>query len=207
MSTSETNLLDLAVGGDSDALARLLEQDGPEVRRRLTGEIPARWQAVLSADDVMQETYIDAFLDVSHFHPRGAGSFLAWLTTLAKRNLLDALRMLEAEKRGRGARRIEARSAAQSLLALHEQLGCTRSTPSGHAARNEARACLRQAIERLPPGYRRVVEMYDLEGLPVGDVAVALQRSPGAVFMLRSRAHRCLLEAMGTASLYLSDTA
>lgn len=207
MSSPEAKLLDLAVGGDSDALAKLLEQCGPQVRRRLAGEIPPRWQAVLSLDDVLQETYIDAFLDVSRFHPRGSGSFLAWLTTLAKRNLIDALRMLEAEKRGRKLRRVEARTTAQSLLALHEQLGRQRSTPSRHAARNEARACLREAIERLPPKYRHVVEMYDLEGLPVVDVAKALKRSPGAVFMLRSRAHRCLLESLGTASLYLSDTA
>ena len=205
MSPSEDKLLDQAIAGDADALVRLLEQRGPEVRQKLTGEIPTRWQAVLSADDVMQETYIDAFLDVGRFHPRGEGSFTAWLSTLARRNLVDAVRMLEAEKRGKNRQRLQRRTADETLILLHEQLGHSRSTPSRHAARTEACKHLRRAIEKLPAAYRRVVEMYDLQGRPVAEVAAALERSPGAVFMLRSRAHRLLSVNMGTASLFLSD--
>jgi DNA-directed RNA polymerase specialized sigma24 family protein len=48
--------------------------------------------------------------------------------------------------------------------------------------------------------------MYDLEGRPVQEVAQALGRSPGAVYMLRARAHRRLSEIMGTASRYVTDS-
>lgn len=205
MSTSADDLLDQAASGNHEALAALLEQYGPRIRQGLAGQIPTRWQAVLSADDVMQQSYVDAFMDISGFDPRGEGSFIKWLRTLTRRNLLDAIRMLEAEKRGKRRRNIRPPSNEKSLVALYEQLGCTRSTPSRHAARNEACVSLRHAIEELPSTYRRVVEMYDLEGRPVENVAAAMKRSPGAIFMLRSRAHRRLHELMGTASLYLSD--
>ncbi|MGD8450822.1 MAG: sigma-70 family RNA polymerase sigma factor [Phycisphaerae bacterium] len=204
MNASEDQLLDQAVAGDADALAQLLEQHGPDLARRLAGSIPPRWQSVLSIDDVVQETYIDAFLDIKHFEPRGAGSFHAWLTTLAQRNLLDALRMLDAEKRGKNRRRVEARPDDESFLVLYERLAGTHSSPSRCAARDEARVQLERAIEQLPEQYRTVIRMIDLQGAHSADVARVLNRSPGAVVMLRSRAHRCLRQTMGTASLYLS---
>jgi RNA polymerase sigma-70 factor (ECF subfamily) len=202
---SERELSDLAARGNTDALAALFERFGPAVRAALAAEIPSRYQALVSVDDIMQETYTDAFLGFSQFTPRGPGSFAAWLTTVARRNLLDVLRMLEADKRG-GRRRIHDQSAEESLLALHDHLASTRSTPSRHASRKEAVAFLRCAIGQLPPKYRTVVEMYDLEGKPVTEVAAALGRSPGAVFMLRSRAHRMLAANLGTASRFLSDS-
>jgi RNA polymerase sigma-70 factor, ECF subfamily len=207
MSASELDLVKQAIAGDASALTDLLEQAGPEIRRKLTPAIPSRWRAVLSAEDVMQETYIDAFLDVYQFQTRGEGSFSAWLMTIAKRNLLDAVRMLEADKRARAGYQVRTAASADGLNDLHEQLAWTRTTPSRHAARSESRALLKRAIEQLPQNYRTVVLLYDLEGKPIKEVAAALGRSPGAVFMLRSRAHRLLSANLGTASLYLSDTA
>lgn len=206
MSPFTDALLDRAIRGDDAALTELLAQNGAQVRRSLAGKIPRRWQAVLSIEDVMQETYIDALLDVAHFEPRGAGSFAAWLTTLARRNLLDALRMLEAEKRGKRRRVAQPRLGDESVGALYAQIVCSNGTPSREAARNEAGSCLLRAIAQLPDKYRTVIEMYDLEQRPVNDVARALGRSPGAVFMLRSRAHRQLSTLMGAASKFLSGT-
>lgn len=206
-SPSDEELLAQATAGNSDALAQLLERHGSLLRGSIAGEIPRRWRAVLSADDVAQETYIDAFLDISRFHPSAATSFLGWLLTLARRNLLDALRMLEAEKRGRHRRRVQSRPPHESLLALYEYVGGARSTPSRHAARAEALEALRHAIDRLPAAYRRVVQLYDLEGRSSAEVAVQLGLSRGAMFMVRCRAHRHLRQYLGTASLYLSDTA
>lgn len=206
MPSSADNLIHRAVAGDTDALSALLERHGPYVRRRVAGQIPPRWRSVLSAEDVVQETYIDAFLDIGGFTPGVDGdSFVGWLITLAKRNLVDAIRMLEAEKRGGRRKRVKSRGTRASLADLYEQIGHSRSTPSQQLARKEAEVLLRRAVEQLPPAYRAVIEAYDLEEQPVDDVAAQLKRSAGAVFMLRSRAHRILHKYMGTASLYLSD--
>ena len=72
-------------------------------------------------------------------------------------------------------------------------------------ARGEARSALERGLDALPAPYRRVIEMYDLQARPIDDVASELGRSPGAVYMLRARAHDRLKEQLGTASRYLSD--
>ncbi|MFH1748301.1 MAG: sigma-70 family RNA polymerase sigma factor [Planctomycetota bacterium] len=206
MSSSDDNLLEKAASGDPDALGTLLEQYAVRLRGQMSGEVPPRWRSVLSIDDILQETYIDAFLDVCGFDYRGEGSFFAWLITLAKRNLLDAIRMLEADKRGRNKRRIEPRDNDEHFGILYEQLAYSRGTPSHDIRKKEAGASLRNAIEQLPPTYRKVVEMYDIQGCGIDVLAEALERKPGAVFMLRNRAHRFLRKYMGRASQYLSDS-
>jgi len=206
MAAREDEQLRKAATGGREALAELLEAHGPAVRERLSGAIPKRWRSLLSLDDVMQQTYADAFLDIGQFVPQGEGSFPAWLLTLAKRNLLDALRMLEAEKRGGGRKQAKSPPGDESFVALYERLGGTSSTPSRKVARSEACSALQRAIKRLPGAQRRVVQMYDLEDRPIGEVAAALGRSEGAIYMLRARAHRRLCEIMGTASKYLSSS-
>ena len=203
-SSSDSDLLRQATSGDDHALAELLQEHGPVVRRRLAGEVSRRWQSALSMDDVMQQTYADAFLDIGRFDPDGEGSFVAWLTSLAKCNLVDVLRMLEAEKRGKGRGRVQPEAGHESFVALSELLDAGRSTPSRHVARDEACAALECAIQQLPESYRRVVQMFDIEERPMKEVAQALNRSLGAVYMVRARAHRRLREFMGSASNYFS---
>ena len=204
MGTSDRDLLNQARDGDERALTELLREHGPPVRRWVAGRIPQRWQSVLSADDVMQQTYTDAFLDLHRFESGGEGSFPAWLTSLARCNLADAFKMLEARKRGNGRRPIALEAHQDSFVALYELLAVTQSTPSRHAARAEARVILEQAIRHLPEDYRQVVQMYDLEDQPVEEVATALKRSTGAVYMVRARAHRRLGVFLGNASKYFS---
>ena len=152
MSASDNHLLNQAASGDRHALVQLLEQHGPAVRRRIEGRIPRRWRSALSADDIMQQTYIDAFVDADRFVANGKGSFPKWLGSLAKCNLLDALKMLEADKRGKGRPRIELRTREDSFIALHELIGSAHSTPSQHVARDEACDALERAVALALPG-------------------------------------------------------
>ena len=204
MISSEDEQMRSAIRGDREALTALLEENAANVRQSLAGQMPKRWQSLLSIDDVVQQTYTDAFLGISRFVARGEGAFAAWLRKLAKRNLLDAVKMLEAEKRGGARRKIEAMVGDESFVALYDLVSAAITTPSGRAAKDEAKTALEQAIEHLPDTYRKLVRMYDIEGRPVQEVAEALDRSPGAVYMLRARAHRQLQELLGTASKYLS---
>ncbi len=202
MAEPEDALAEGAACGDQAALAELLNRHGPRVGRKLRRAIPPRFRSVLSIDDVMQDAYTEAFLAMGRFRWRGEGSFAAWLSTLARRSLLDSVRLLEADKRGGERRRLE----SDSRVGLCEQLGATSTTPSKAAAREERGAAVKAAIEQLPNQYRQVIQMYDLEGRPIEEVASALERSPGAAHMLRLRAHRMLAELMGSGSKYLSKS-
>ena len=201
MGESTDSLLQRAIDGDSRALGEILKQHGPSVRRTLAGKIPRRWRAVLSEDDVMQQTYADAVADITRFAPRESGSLRAWLITLARRNLLDAVSMLGAEKRGGKRRRIDPADHHLALAGLIDGVG---ETPSRHMIRTEGKAALFRAIDQLPDLYAQVVVLYDIEGWAVRDVAATLHKSAGAIFMLRVRAHDRLRRLMGTPSKYFT---
>lgn len=199
--------LERAASGDQRALAALLEEHGAAIRRRLDGAISERWQSLLSVDDVLQQTYTDAFLAIGHFAGRDSASFLRWLTTLARRNLVDALRPLRAAKRGGDRTRVNVPGQADAHAALFEVVQATSGSPSRCFAKEEARARLLQAMADLPAAYRQVLQSVDLSGSSVADLAAALGRSEGAVHMLRARAYDRLREIMGSESRYFSDTA
>ncbi len=207
MSSSDAELIRLAVRGNSGSMEELLARHGPALRDQFRNNIPRRWQALLTLDDLMQEAYTDAFLGIAEFAWQGDGSFQRWLGTIVQNNLLHALQMLEAEKRGGKRQPVDMRHSQESVARLCELLSGTATSPSGQAAKRESCVSLEQAIQRLPNDYRRVVQLYDLEGRAIEEVAAAFNRRPGAVYMLRARAHRALQQLLGTPSKYFSNSA
>jgi len=196
-------LLRKAVAGDDDALAALLEQHGPDVERGL--RIGREWRSVLEAADVMQVTYLEAFQQIAQFDPDRAEPFEAWLRQIAENNLRDAIRGLQRQKRPQPANRIQPVAAGDSSSALLATLGVTVTTPSSVAAHKERETRLHALLDALPQDYGRVIRLYDLEGLPIADVADRMCRSPGAVHMLRARAHDKLREILGTESAWFAS--
>ena len=198
------SLINHARAGDRGALGDLLQQHGAKIRRSLRGAIPKRWQALLSIDDVLQQTYLDAFLDIGDFSGSRPEAFDGWLCTMARRNLHDAIRMLSAEKRGGDRTRLTQALSDESFVALFELAGRTQSSPSRTASKGEIRTFIEDALQRLPPDYRQAVVLFELEGLGAERVAEVLNRSTGAVYMLRARALDRLASILGPASKYLS---
>jgi RNA polymerase sigma-70 factor (ECF subfamily) len=195
-----------AVAGDEDALSALLLESARPLRLEVAAALGARWQSVLEADDVLQVTYLEAFLRIGGFSYRGPGSFRAWLARIARNNVRDAIRELERLKRPPSERRIEA-TGDDSTFALLDQLGITTATPSRHAAARESRELIEQALLGLPEDYAAVVRGLDLEGRPAAEVAAGLDRSEGAVYMLRARAHDRLRESLGRQSRFFTGSA
>ncbi len=207
LSGSIADLIKQAHSGDRRALGELLEQHGPAIRRKLRGAIPKRWQALLSIDDVLQQTYIDAFLDIGDFVGLRSEAFAGWLSTMARRNLHDAIRMLSADKRGGNRNRLARPMSDESFNLLFELVSGTRSTPSRTAEKAEVRAFLEDALRRLPLDYRQVVVLFELDGLRAEQIAKMLNRSTGAVYMLRARALDKLATFLGPASRYFGGSA
>ncbi|MDX2199313.1 MAG: RNA polymerase sigma factor [Phycisphaerae bacterium] len=196
---SEAELMQSAVAGDVAALSELLRQHAPLVRNQLS--IDSKWQSAIDADDVIQVTLLEAFLRIDSFSPTGAGSFYRWLSRIADNNLRDAIKGLERLKRPPPAVQA-ARGADESCVDLIALLGVTSTTPSRVVGQKEARTALHAALAALPEDYQSVVRLYDLEGRSIADVAQAIGRSPGAVHMLRARAHARLTEIMSPAEFW-----
>ncbi len=203
MSDAADTLIHKAVAGDTEALSALLREHGPAVESALS--IDPIWQAALEPADVMQVTYLDAFFRIQSFDVDGAASFATWLRRIAENNLKDAIRGLSRQKRPQPRNRVMPVNLADSMVELFDLLGGTSSTPSRQVGRQELCSILDSAISGLPDDYSRVIRLYDLEGAPIGDVAAALGRSPGAVHMLRARAHDQLRVALGSASIFFDS--
>ncbi len=206
MAQSDDQMLADAVRGDRAALTALLQRYGPQVRRGLHGKLSAIWQSVLDEDDIMQVTYLEAYLRIERFTPAGVASFIAWLTRIAENNLRDAIKELERDKRPQPRQRVVAQSAEESFVALVDVLGVTTSTASRHVGRREICQHVEAAVRKLPPAYEKVIRLYDLEGRPANEVAEQVGRSVGAMYMLRARAHERLQEQLGSESQYFTRT-
>lgn len=203
MGNPDDDLLSKAVAGDRDALSALLSRYGPQIRAGL--RIGATWQAVLDPDDVMQVTYIEAFIRIRKFAPNGIASFVSWLERIAEHNLQDAIKGLSAQKRPSPRMQVRASPAAEDSAAeLYELAATDSSTPSRMAGRREKSLIIDEALKKLPPDYQAVLRLYDLAGQPMEDVAKLLGKSCGAVFMIRARAVERLREILPEASALLS---
>ncbi len=206
MADSRTELVHMAVAGDADALSELLKLHGPSVERTL--QISDIHRSMIDPSDVMQVTYLEAFLRIGSFDPSRAEGFEAWLRQIARNNLLDAIRGLERQKQPPPRHRVTLAGGDDSMVGLYDFLGAgTSATPSRAVQKKELIFHLQRAMEALPERYARVVRLYDLEGRSIGEVAEALGKSPGAVHMLRARAHDRLRERIGSPAQFFSTHA
>lgn len=193
-----------AIGGDDEALRALLERYGPSVWGEVDREIGTRWRALVDADDVMQVTYMEAFLQIERLTARDGAGFAGWLRRIAQNNLRDAIKELQRKKRPDPTQRVTAPPGEDSYVALVEHLGQTSTTPSRQVAAQEASRIIERMLERLPADYAEVIRAYDLAGREIGAVAEKLGRSAGAVHMLRARAHDRLRELLGAETDFFS---
>ncbi len=205
MDEGDGHLFIQAARGDRDALGMLLEQIAPQLAKKLDGAIGRQWQSVLDVEDVMQVTFMEAFLQIGQLRQHDQRSMVAWVTRIAEHNLHDAIRGLQADKRPQPARRVQAAESPNSWETLLGQIGGTGTTPSRAAERHEIADLVGAAIARLPADYAKVIRLHAQEGHPALEVGRAMGRSRGAVHMLRARAVDRLREELGSASKFFTN--
>lgn len=172
----ERELVERARAGDRAAMGRLYEAHAGRVFtvvRRLAGEHAL-------ADDLCQEAWIRAFRKLHLF--RGESSFGTWMYRLATNTALNGLR--------RRNRRPEVGGVAEPE---------SRATPPDEAVINQR--MLSKALDRLPPGYRRVLVLHDVEGFThreIGEMlGVAEGTSKSQLHKARARMRELLAPSPG----------
>ncbi|MBU0639668.1 MAG: RNA polymerase sigma factor [Planctomycetes bacterium] len=205
MGTAEQQQIARAIAGDHGALGDLLGRFGGQVAGLIEGQIGAQWRSVLDVDDVMQVTYLEAFLHIDRLAKADERTFLAWLRRIAENNLRDALRGLQCEKRPPPHRRLRPPPECDTSLDLLELIGASTTSVGREVGRGEVGHLLEGALRRLPVDYAAVLRLYDLDGLSAPEVAREIGRSRGAVHMLRARALVRLRELLGSESKFFSD--
>ncbi len=84
--------------------------------------------------------------------------------------------------------------------ALGPQVACRQPSPSTFAVRNENELRLIEAIEKLSPDYRQVIELRNFERLPFGEVGLKMGRSEDAAGKLWFRAIQKLREELAVSN-------
>jgi RNA polymerase sigma-70 factor (ECF subfamily) len=138
------------------------------------------------AEDIVQETYVNAFDKLASF--RGESSLATWLTRIA---------LNEALGRVRRRRRIVALSVLDVAVPGNAQIvPFVRDDPERTAAQREMRRIIERAIDDLPELFRVVFVMRDVEGMNIEETADFLGVRPATVKTRLHRARRLLRRAL-----------
>jgi len=177
----EAQLIGEARSGNLDAFWQLVEEHGPMIRRLLHRLLGNRELA----DDLFSETFLRAADRIEQF--KGEAKFSTWLTAIAM-NL--AKNQMKREKKFPN---LSWDDVIPQHAHHHGELAPSVTSwldPHTLMEQKELSELLHKALKSLPPKYRVVFALRDIEGLSTEETAIALELSPTAV---KSRAVRARL--------------
>lgn len=187
---SDEDLVRSARDGDEAARAALVERHARRLRARARRRIPQAVRGKVAESDIVQETWIAAFLHLDEFHERGDGSFARWMATVLDRKVLDEVRRFA----GTGKRDVQREiGGGSSIVRLAGAAGDP--SPSTEAMRREERARIDAALATLPEPQRRVIGLVQEERLTFEQAGERLGRSADAARKLYGRAVLAFAEA------------
>ena len=202
----ESELIQQAIAGDQQALEQLFVRYHPELYTYIERKISGNVRTSVSAEDILQETYLKGFTAIGRFEPQGPGSLLAWLKVIAARKLTDAWRSKGREKRsdkpahspaGGGG---DMNSSMRGLLSLVAMEGLS---PGDEAMHVELQSEFHVALASMSEKYRQAISLRYIEGLSVETVAERLGTTPDATRGLCHRARRELRERLMRLSRFI----
>jgi len=179
----ERTIVEEARRGRRDAFEELVKMYSRKVFHLAYGFVRDR----AAADDLSQEVFIKIFRSLEKF--RSDSEFGTWLYRVAVNHVKDHLR--------KTARRKEV-----SLEDLGEGPIAVADPAEEREAERETEAKRRllfRILESLPPKYRLILTMRDVDGLSYEDVAKILDIAPGTVDSRLHRARKMLRKRMAAA--------
>ncbi|MFH2102854.1 MAG: sigma-70 family RNA polymerase sigma factor [Chloroflexota bacterium] len=184
--------VDLLKSGDRAEFARMVDQfSGPLYR--LAIKLLGNPQ---DAEDVLQNTFIQALQHISNFQERS--SLSTWLYRIATNEALMVLRKRKPE-----TTLTDAGPEAGEAEDLHPvQFVDWCCLPENELLSEEARTKLEDAVQNLPEKLRLVFLLRDIEGLSIQETSQILDLSETAV---KSRLLRARLNLREQLSLYYKE--
>jgi RNA polymerase sigma-70 factor (ECF subfamily) len=184
-----TELVQIARGGDAEALGRLLDRYANYLLLLARVQVGRRLQGKIDAADLVQETFLEAHRHFAGFRGQSEPEVASWLRQILAGVLANQLRRyLGTQGRDIRLERELAVELDQSSTALSIGLADPGPTPSKLVAGRERTVMLADALGRLPDDYREVIVLRHLEELPFAEVARRMGRSEDAVQKLWVRA-------------------
>ena len=181
---TKEQLLQAAVGGDSDALGKLLARHRPYLKLLAKRYLGSRIEQRSSESDLIQQTCVAAIQFISSFQGDTDEQFVAWLRTILERQAYD----LHREHFVAGKRSVEREERPASRPDDQSQfVDLKTSSPSQRLLRGETAAELARVLEQIPERQQEAVRLRYLEGLPLAEIADLMDATPFAVVGLLNR--------------------
>jgi RNA polymerase sigma-70 factor (ECF subfamily) len=136
------------------------------------------------ADDVVQEAYLRALKYFGGFRGEGTSQSRAWLLTIVR----------NTAHTWRGRHRAEA-SATEFDETLHSE-AMADEHPEALLSRSDARETLARALDHLPPDFREVIVLREIEGLSYKEISEVVDVPVGTIMSRLSRARKRLQDAL-----------
>ena len=191
MEKSTEQLVSAAQGGDRKAFDTLAERYRPRLKRQIQARLSESARGKLTAEDVIQETFLRAFSSMPRFRWSGDESFYRWLASIAEYRIRNA-----------------AKKVGWRQLHIEHEAPAAGTSPSRSMRREERFDRLQASMDDLDEDQRRAIYLARVEGLALRQIAAQLGRSEEAIRKLVARGLLKLRESIGdTESLSLPDRA
>jgi RNA polymerase sigma-70 factor (ECF subfamily) len=174
----DAQLISQALAGQTSAFGQLVEK----YQDRLYNTVLHVAGGAEDAKDVVQETFVQAFLKLESF--QGASAFYTWLYRIA-------FNVAATFRRRRGAMRTAEQAALADGHLGGDGTSRASDAPGERLEREERCRQVRQAIAQLPEEYRVVLVLREMEGYCYETIAEILDLPVGTV---RSRLHRARMQ-------------
>ncbi len=189
-------LVELVRGGQREAFRHIMQRCNQRlfrIARSVIGEDS-------EAEDVLQESYMSAYRKLATF--RGDSTLLTWLTSIV---LNEARGRLRKRHHMVGLEQIDAApDDTHQVIQFPSKFGS--EDPAVSAARAQIRHLLEHAIDELPPAFRTVYMMREVEECSVEETANLLEIKPETVKTRLHRARRLLRTSLqGTLAATMSE--
>ncbi len=184
--SEELALVQAAKRGDDSAFEELVRRYDRNVFR-IAQHITQNRE---DAEDVVQEAFLKAYGNLAQFQEQS--KFYTWLVRIAVNEALMKLRRRKPERTVSLDEEIKTEDDS-----LPREIADWSPNPEQLYNQSELREILSKTIQGLPPGFRTVFVLRDVEGLSTEETAAALELSVPAVKsrLLRARLH--LRERLG----------
>lgn len=157
----DSELVDRVQGGDIDAFEELISRHSRRVYRTLLAIVGN----IEDAEDAMQDTFLKAFQHIGKFQRRS--KFSTWLVRIASNTALQRLR-----ERGRFENIDDGPETDEDF---HPRIiRAWDDDPEQLYSQTERREVVEREVMKLPPKYRVVLVLRDIEQLSGEDAAAAL---------------------------------
>ena len=171
------DLVSKASHGDPQAMTELLERYMPMIGSYLRMKAGRRILAQESVSDLVQSVCGDVLQELDGFEYRGEAQFRAWLLRHAWSKLCTRWKYWKRDKRDLSRERGQGVSGD---LGIDEQ-AATFLTPSREVVAREELLRFETALQELPAPMKEAVLLRRVAELPYSEIAIAMERSEGAV--------------------------